>query len=448
MKLTSQQTDKVSIRLLKLNNTFLLLVLICLLLSTFLNNWRNLTLPIAWNISDRQVNRFEIKAVTIDSNGSPWLIAQKLFRDSEGYELRHITENEVDIWDLPSLTYEEMMSISVAKDKTDTPWLLIGERLAHWNGTEWVFSPTPLNASIHDFLSSSTVIQDSIAWGVDYATEGKRIIRLDLGQEPIQAREILLPDGLDTQKYAFESIVSIGDNDLLAVVSNDMQLDMYRLQNFEWRKITSFQKDQASKLYIQDMVVDSNDRIWVVVNPWVKSDGKLVGKYDPKDNIWTWFDIEPQSDVANRFFDYGFIGVDDLGRVWLSAVQYGPDGSRAALFGSSNSDLLGYETDTLGVYEENSENKLVEIRHYTSKNSYLETRRVSRLILGSDEKIWTWGKQLVWMDSRQQLLPKPLPNRFVALTTKYRMIISLLSLAFLIIVFAIQWQIRRQRLVR
>ena len=450
MKLTSQHSDKESIRLLKLNNTFLFLAIICLLISTFLNNWRGFTFPVAWNISDRQANRFEIKAVTIDSHGSPWLIVQKLFRDGDDYELHHVTNNNVDIWDLPSLTFEEMMSVSVAKDNMDNPWLLVGKRLAHWDGTKWVFSSTPLDASIHDYLPPSVAIKDSIVWGIDYSEkkeEGKRIVWLDLGQEPIQSREVLLPAGLDEQKYKFEGIISTGKDNLLAVLSDDMEVSIYRLQNFEWQKITSFQKEQASNLYIRDIVVDLNDQIWVVVNPWVKNDGKLVGKYDPKNNIWTWFDIEPQSDVANRFFDYGFIGVDNLGRVWLSAVQYGPDGSRAALFGPSNGDLLGYETDTLGVYEENSENKLVEIRHYTSKNSHLETSRVSRLILGSDEKIWTWGKQLVWMDSRQQLLPKPLPNWFVALA-KLRMRISILSLAFLIIVFAMQWHIRRQRLVR
>src|SRR4030095_157224 len=105
--------------------------------------------------------------------------------------------------DLPSVTFDEMMTVSVTKDKVDNPWLILGERLAHWDGTQWRFIPTPLNADIKNFICPSVVTKDSIVWGIDNATKQTRIIQMDLNQDPVMAREILLPDGLGSQDYNF-----------------------------------------------------------------------------------------------------------------------------------------------------------------------------------------------------------------------------------------------------
>lgn len=436
MKPKNQLSNQESLRL----TTFMLLGLICLLSSTFLRNWRDFASPVGWNISDYTRNRYEVSAVTIDSSHNPWLIAQKLFREGDDYELRHITENNERIWSLPPLTHIEVATIGVAKDSADNPWLVFGERLAHWNGTQWEFVPTPLNADLQDFGSPSLIIEDSIVWGVDYTTEGKRIIRLDVGQEPIQSREIVLPDELVAQGYAFEAIVSTRNDELLVAVNNDVQVAFYSLRDFEWQKITSFQKEETSTVRIRDVVTDSKDQIWVMLQPWISE--KNIGKYDPKEDAWTWLDIQEQPELANRHFSYHSIAVDDLDRVWLVAYQSKLEEESAF----PNQDSYSYEADAVGVFEQGPDNTLVEIRHYTTKNSHLETNLVSDIILGSDEKIWTWGEQLVWMDSSQRELPQPAPDWFVALTS-HKVTIGLSILGLVIQLLALlQILISKQKL--
>lgn len=404
----------------------------------FLGRWISVISPVTWNITDRAVDSFQIETAMIDSQGYPWFVVQKL---SDGYELHHVKAEQADTWTLPALTYEEVMFIAVTKDQTNSPWLILGERLAHWDGTQWAFVPTPLQADLKRFMCPSIAARDSIVWGIDNATESTRLIRLDLEQDPVAGQEVSLPEGLDSQGYKFRCILFTGNDELLAVLSAQNQVDFYRLENLVWQKITSFQKEKDGNLHVGDVTTDSQGRIWILLKYWFE--GKPVGQYDPKEDRWTWYAIEAQPEIADRFLDYEKIAVDDLERVWISASQYRPAAEEDSI-GSHN-----YEAYAIGVFDEMPGDKLTEIRHYTTLNSNLETSPLAEILIGPDEKIWTWDKQLVWMDSRQPELPQTFAKWFITLTGDgFRMGLNIFTIVCIVPVLVIQLGILRRKRTR
>ena len=430
MKSTIQQPNSKNAPYQKLVNILLYLLIFNQMVVLFLISWNDLPISIVWKTVDWSLDRSEINGVAIDGSGEPWFLFDTTSRNNV-YQLHHMDKGKTTSWDLPPITFEEAQFVSIAKDKNNNPWLILGKRLAYWDGSQWKFIPMPLDADIKDFICPSVVIKDSIVWGVDTAAEQTRIIQMDINQEPIQAQEITLPDGLDPQEYRFDCIIPGENNGVLAVLSKGVQqVDFYQYQNQEWQKITSFKKEEESYLYVNDVTVDSKGQIWVVLQDWI--DGKPVGKFDPKGKIWTWLDMEQP--VPNiKYIEYGHIAVDNFGRVWLSATQYGMKGN---IFSP-----IAQNFDAIGVYEESPDGKLVDIRQYTTRNSSLKTSRVSKITIGPDGKIWTWSKQLVWMDGTLQELPQPLPDWFVSLVNpKVMIVFSYLLLAVLIVI-----QVRNRR---
>ena len=433
MESNFRQPDSRTLQLQKLVNVLFWLINIGLLVMLFLLTWRDLPIPIVWKTVDWSLNRSDVKTLMVDGNGDPWFLVDRLFQD-DAYQLRHETAGKVTSWDLPSITFEEAQFVSIAKDKNDNPWLILGKRLAHWDGTQWIFVPMPLDADIKSFICPSVVIKDSLVWGIDNATEQTRIVQLDLNQEPLQTQEILLPDGLDSKQSRFHCIISNNDG-LLAVLSNDEQVAFFQLQNSEWQEITSFTKEQPLK--VNDVAIDAKGQIWVVLILRSWPTGKPVGSYDPKENTWTWLDIE-QPELNIKYIEYGHIAVDNFNRIWLSAKQYGPSTN---VFSSST-----FKANAIGVYEESPDRSLVRIRQYTTNNSSLETSSLSKIVIGPDGKIWTWNQQVVWLDGNQQELPQPLPDWFVALTN-LKVIIwwNVITLALLTVIVVIRIRIRRGR---
>jgi hypothetical protein len=64
---------------------------------------------------------------------------------------------------------------------------------------------------------------------------------------------------------------------------------------------------------------------------------------------------------------------------------------------------------TVGVFETGPNESLVEIRHYATENSSLNHKNTAYLIPAPNGRFWTWGTQLVWIQSCQDL-PQTLPN--------------------------------------
>lgn len=396
----------------------------------FLMSWRMWPISVSWKIEDWSFDRQSIKALTVDENSGPWFIVEKSFQDRQ-YELRHLANDGVVSWDLPPITFEEAQFASISIDADSNPWLILGKRIAHWDGSQWEISNMPLDAEINDYICPSVVVKDSTVWGIDSAAEQTRIIQLDIRNDPAKAKAVLLPSDLDSNQFDFDCIIPTKTG-ILAALSSKERVDFYNFHNEEWERITSFGKDQVSKLFINDMTLDSAGQIWVLFKLW--NEEKQVGKYDPTTGEWTWFDIEWQAELYNRRFDYSHIVVDNFGRVWISATQYKTTGNSLS---SSN-----YEADTLGVFEERDK-VLIEILHYTSKNSSLETSRVSRILQGSDGKIWTWDKQLVWLDGNRESLPNHLPNWLTKLSSPDGFT-GLIILSFTLLVLMLALQIKNR----
>ncbi len=422
MNTSNQQADPANVRLKKIVTFFSWLFIVVEAIVLVLLNWRGVLPAVAWNIADRSWNRDEIRAAILGSQGDPWFIAHKSWGNNR-YELRHITGKQVVSWKLPASALKQIMFAAIAEGKDkDHPWLILGDELAHWDGSQWVFTPMPLQADLESYSSCASVAsRGATVWGIDQATKSSRLIRLDLDREPIQAHEILLPEGLSSQNYRFYCLIPTNGNGLLAVLTDGTQQDFYQLENSAWQRITSFQVEKDA-LGISDVTSDSGGRLWVLLGRWAP--GVHVGKYDPQANTWTWYEIEVQPEVTDRVLDYGHIAVDGLGRVWLSADQYKPLSATDTTIGSHN-----YETHAVGVFEETTDHKLVELRHYTTANSSLQTSPLARIIVGPDQRIWTWDQQLVWMDSSQQELPQPATRWFLTLTD-YRVLMGLLLVIF------------------
>lgn len=397
MNVSNHDIERIS-KLTKKTYFFLVILMFFQFLGLFLLVWKDWgILNVAWNIYDRSLNTFGITAVRIDANNQPWFIRQ-LFGSS--YELHHGIENRKNVWDLSFLTFEDANFASIAEDKSGNPWLILGERLAHWNGSEWKFIPTPFDADIKDFICPTVVVKNFIVWGLDNATEGKRIIKLDLREEQIQSQEIALPADLVSPESKFECIVSVGENDLLAVLSDEAQVGFYRLQDLEWHKITSFENEHTHGPLINDVFVNSKGEIWVVTKYWLED--RHVGKFDPIKNSWIWFDVEVGPENSDRYvhIEYNYLAVDGAGRIWISGTKY----------------KNHLNTPMVGVFLETPDGVLKQVLEYTEDNSQVDTSLLSRVLITEDQKIWTWYKQLVWIDSGQQVLPPPLPNWFVVLS--------------------------------
>jgi hypothetical protein len=429
MDLTIQQPDKKYKRWKTVSMVLQWSAIILLWLSLLLLSWRMLPFPVVWKTTDWSLGRFEIKATTIDENGDPWFLSEKSY---DNYQLRHVTKEGTVSWDLPFITLEDAMFLGIVKGKDGNPWLILGKQIAHWNGSQWNFIPMPLEANILSLSCPNMVIKDSVVWGIDYEAKPPRIIQLDLNQEPVQAQEILLPNDLDPEQYGFQCIISTGDA-ILAVLASDSQTSIYQFHNLKWEKITSFQKEQVSYWGVHDITVDSKDQIWVVLRAPLHE--KPVGKYDPTTNKWIWLNIEQQSDLQDRTFEYGHLAVDERGRIWLSATQYRKEGD---IIFSGN-----FEANTVGVFVEEN-NTLQEIRHYTSKNSNLETSQSAKILIGSDNKIWTWNQQLVWMDRNQKELPNPLPEWLVTLT-RYEAVLTIDVISLILMIASAVIRIRQRR---
>jgi len=424
---TQQTNNQNSVRKLTitLNYTIIAIQWIVLILMM----WRMTPISIGWKIADWSFDR-QIKTLTLDDQNDPWFIVEKSLRNRE-YELHHLTNAGVDSWKLPPITFEEVTFASVAVGADGNPWLILGKRLAHWDGSEWMISPMPLDAEINDYSCPSVAFKGSTVWGIDSASEMTRIIQLDLSQTPVDASATSLPNSLDASQYDFDCILST-KNGIIAAISSKDQVEFYELQNEVWQKITSFGKDQVSKIYMKDIALDSAGQIWVLFR--LRAEEHQVGKYDPQTNKWTWLDVKRKEEFNSYQYDYGHIAVDNFGRVWISAVQFQQGGK---LFFSGN-----VVADTIGVFEEEGAG-LSETIRYTSRNSSLQTSRVARIIVGQDGKVWTWSEQLVWLDGGQESLPTPLPNWLAKLSSTDGLVILIaLSVVLLIVLIAVQIKYR------
>jgi len=398
-----------------------LLIVQCVVL--LLMGWRMAPLSISWQTEDWSFSANDISAVLIDENNEPWFLVGKSIKNHQ-YELRHIANGELISWNLSSITFEEAQFASIAVGADGNPWLILGKRLAHWDGNQWIFSPMPFGSDIKDFSCQSVVVKGSTVWGIDNSAAQIRIIQLDIRTDSVQARVISLPDDLNSSPFSFDCIVSTKTGVLVAL-SNEKQVVFYELKDKGFRRITSFEKEQIAKSFINDMAVNSSGQIWVLFG--FRNEGKQFGTYNPASDKWTWLDAKREKEFSAYEYDYGHLAVDTFDRVWVSAVQYG---SERKLFSFSN-----VVADTIGVFKEGDDG-LDEVQLYTSLNSSLYTSRVARIIVGSDGKIWTWGEQLVWLDGSQTSLPSTLPS-WMAKLSSYNGLVGLTTLSITLLVVMI-----------
>jgi hypothetical protein len=381
-------------------------------------------IQIAWKMADRTWNLSQrVEKVSIDEHGNPWFI-------NDGSKLRYINNGQPFSWDLLPTTYEErIFSEIIGTSEDQGPWILLGKRLLQWDKDRWESFDLPSDANIQSYSQKSVVVRNMVVWGIDSSTNGSRIIQIDLTQHPFQSREIFLPSELTSEQYKFDCIALANENALLAFISNDEKTVIYNFQDGSWRKITEHQKEKQSKVYWGNVVVDAQDQIWVVLESFWWP-GNKVGKYNPQEDKWTWFTFE-YPDIKGREFEYDELLVDKLGRVWISGFQYKP-----LTQPGSDDDKSDYtpEYSVVGVYEVR-ESILHEVRHYTPRNSSLDIGRVSRMLLGSDGKIWTGDKRLVWMDSNVSKLALPLPE-WASIFTRYEIIIAIQVFGSFLIIIA------------
>jgi hypothetical protein len=347
-----------------------------------------LFIPIGWNAADWDPLRTDVLTAAIGPDGAPWLVVEPGLR-MNFFQLRHAAPDGMKSWDLPSIPYEARLGMSIVEGKDREPWLIFGKQLAQWNGTQWVFIPMPYNADLEHYSNTLLAVKGSEVWGIDQAAKEKRILRLDLGQTPVAAQAIPLPDSVDSQAYSFDGLILAPDNSVIVSITSKTEALFYRYQNDQWLKITSIALDPAKIDCLCDFTLDTGGQIWAAMDPRVRA--KPVGIYNPEKNAWIWFDLL-HPDFSGTYYGYDSILVDPRNRVWLSGTSSGR-GNHA-----------------VGVYEIAANNTLVEIRHYTPENSSLQYSFLSSIVLGPDGRIWSWNKQLAWIQSNQQNLPKPLPD--------------------------------------
>jgi hypothetical protein len=351
-------------------------------------NRQYLLLPLGWNRGDYSANRFEVEGIKIDSLGDPWLLSWQSY-DTNLWQIRHITGQETEIWDVPGLNTGDRLNFGIMQDSRNQPWLIFEKRLSHWEGGQWVDYPFPEDADWFSPGDGPLTQPDSILWRL--APSKDHLLRLDLRAAPPQAKKLPLPDAALPGGYSLDRLFGVSENELIALFDRKADAGLFRYRENQWEELTIIAGEEPSYSYIRDSTLDSKGQIWILLMTGIAE--KTIGKYDPADNSWTWYATPfPASSGGN--YEFTNILLDARGRLWLTERFFGPKAG----------------ADKLAVFEEDPAGAWKEIRRYTEDNSGFQSMAIAYNPQAPGGRIWTWGRQVYWIHGDADELPSPLPE--------------------------------------
>ncbi len=344
---------------------------------------------VAWKSSIKLEPRTTLEQFVLGADGSPWILAEGWF--SGKLQLLHVTNASVAQLDLPA-NYELHETLpsgwpfrprSIVIDSYSRPWVAFSPLgLLHWAGSEWEWFSFPvidIKPKVHDLVAT-----DSKLWARVQPENGTESYLFSIDPSAGNAQIIPLPPSAYQSDMKLEAIRATPDGALLALVSNGSASSLYMFREGRWQ-------DSAYDIDLDPfdsaITADKSGRIWVAVpdtHTCEKGNEAIarIGTPEAGNGPWVW---STTSCLPNDSFNS--LIIDGQGRFWL--------GGR----------------DFVDVYEITPGETPRQIVRYTPTNSnYQNDLWQHAMSLGSDGRLWTAHRELVWIDSNTPNLPQPLPG--------------------------------------
>lgn len=357
---------------------------------------------IAWNVAASTGYGAEIVDYALAEDGSVWLLEREgiALSESERYSLVQQHGGEEQVWELPSIpdllpmeaeryTYPNQVMI----DRSGRPWLNFRflDRILYFAeaGWEWLQIPSSVSQGYID----SFIPSDGAFWG----RQGDQLVVV----EPMELGVWRIP-GFEEEPLPEVELYKTATGGLAMAFFPTGRAFISRLtlapDGLAWEEVKLWGDviPQDGRTRIESGKTLATTSIWGTLYLLTWAEGGcfqgtmdvLVGASSSLDG-WVWAEVKVPHDCESAFALEGAI-VDPHGRVWI-----------AAPLGLSVFANLDFQRDGLGA------GSLME--GYTELNSgYFPGD------LRADEggRVWSLdeeGHMLVWLDSRSDRLPSPMP---------------------------------------
>jgi hypothetical protein len=348
-------------------------------------------IPTAWHKADIQTGVPSVESATEDPDGSIWLLSDLRLDE---YHVRHVAEGGTSDWALPKQFYS-YDHLGIARDQNGNPWVIDKTNIYQWDGTTWQTHAYPDGAQLGDVDRSWFTVEGSRIWGVDIGTNGRRILRMDVGDGSLQSQFLSLPEEALRLNSIAEWIKPGPEGSLAMYASGDQQHAFYLWAGGQWARITELEEERAPQWNI---TIDRDEKGNIyLVQKYRKEDGRpVIGVFRPDQSTWTWSGVYLKDESWIAYSQIQRVIVDTNGRIWTVVDESGN----------------GRPPDYISVLEE-AGGRYQEVRHYTEDNSGISG---TDLIMTNTGRIWAVGDYPAWIDSRQTNLPQPLPEWLAFIT--------------------------------
>jgi hypothetical protein len=357
---------------------------------------------IAWNVAASTGYGAEIVDYALAEDGSVWLLEREgiPLSESERYSLVQQHGGEEKVWELPSIldllpmaeeryTYPNQVLI----DRSGHPWLNFRflDRVLYFSETGWEWLQIP--SSVRQGYIDNFIPSGGAFWG----RQGDQLVVV----EPMELGVWHIP-GFEEEPLPKVELYKTVAGGLAMAFFPTGRAFISRLalapEGLAWEEVKLWGdgKPQVGRTRIESGKTLATTSIWGTLYLLTWTEGGcfqgamsvLVGASFALDG-WAWAEVEVAHDCESAFALNGAV-VDPHGRVWIAASQ-----------GLSVFAGLDFQRDGIG------KGSLME--SYTEVNSgYFPGD------LGADEggRVWSLdeeGRMLVWVDSRLDQLPSPMP---------------------------------------
>lgn len=389
------------------------LLLAVLIVAYFLFGHRFVASHVAWQSATSFGLRGNIRDFAVGPDSSIWSINANLFTD----EIWHVSGGDKQQIPFPSdtelnrgvpTTYDYWPD-EIAVDSLNRPWVsLVPHGLVHWNGTAWEWFTFP-NGRRDVRIWELTTQNDHVLIKASLTPTTISDLYIDAATEI--AHEYDLSEIVPSEELEKASITVTHRGPIVEVNKQSGQANLYwQDQNTgNWHSVIT--DSELGGLYDGRYAIDKNSRLWILTStdlPCNQVGTQLrLGIYDPANRSWLWNNLEGNFFCGSGNYYQGMV-VDSHDRLWFQTSQY------------------------LDAFELNSTGTLNGVVRYTSNNSnYQNGFAQTELDLQPDDRLWSAGREVAWIDTNATELPRPLPDWLSNLASQEATLIWL-TLSFII----------------
>lgn len=376
----------------------------------------------------------------IEDQGTSWI---SFMRTGDTPQVVQINAKGTETWSFENKG-DVLYANAIIADQAGQPWLIHDDFYLHWSGTSW----QNIESGGYSIRANPPIVIDNGFWTIaSRENEPSRfLLRIDLddGKETL----FTLPVDLAQDGFYIREVDIAPDNSIIVLFVKDQfpQAIFYSFQNGQWHRLCSLEVEwyvpdfelnlPDAKAYVQidDFTIDAKGQIWVIND---KDGRSTIGRYNTLKSEWDWSPIAPDCELCASHFSE--MVVDKHDRVWATAGY-----SMKNDINDDNYWVQGFGLDVFAPHWGTSAERLVR---YTNKNSNFQYGiGQTGVRLSHDGRIWIASDRLVWIDSNNPDLPKPMPDLFVKVTDPGNLLVGYLAgLVIMGILFFGGWVIKSFR---